>query len=333
MKALSFDGVYVDGDRERKPYEADAYIQQLSQYGVDREFTMARYTFEYLTAHPTWPTEWNFHMVLIAWADYLQTGNADLLSKYYDTLKTKCLMELARPDGLLQGKEPIVDWPGGERDGYAMTTNASAVINAFYYRCLKVMTDVAKITGHDADAADFTRRADQVYESFNSVFWNTANQRYQDAEGKTHSSDHANFFPLAFGLVPEARRAPVTDFVRSRGMAPSVYGAQYLLEALFENGDADTALNLMTTNSSRSWLNMLNDGSTLTTEAWSFGAKGNQDWNHAWGSAPGNIIPRYVLGVRPITAGYGYILIQPQLGQALSHVKGIVPTIRGPVSD
>jgi hypothetical protein len=115
-------------------------------------------------------------------------------------------------------------------------------------------------------------------------------------------------------------------------MPAAVYGAQYLLEALFQSGDADTALGLMTTNSSRSWLNMINLGSTLTDEAWNFADKPNEDWNHPWGAAPGNLIPQFVLGLRPITAGYGQILIQPQLGQTLSWVQGTVPTIRGSVS-
>ena len=48
----------VDGDRERIPYEADAYLNQLAHYGVDREFALARYSHEYLLANPTWPTEW-----------------------------------------------------------------------------------------------------------------------------------------------------------------------------------------------------------------------------------------------------------------------------------
>ncbi len=29
IKATSFAGIFIDGDRERKPYEADAYIDQL----------------------------------------------------------------------------------------------------------------------------------------------------------------------------------------------------------------------------------------------------------------------------------------------------------------
>jgi len=38
VKATSFCGLYVDGDRERVPYEGDAYINQLSHYCVDAEY-------------------------------------------------------------------------------------------------------------------------------------------------------------------------------------------------------------------------------------------------------------------------------------------------------
>jgi hypothetical protein len=132
--------------------------------------------------------------------------------------------------------------------------------------------------------------------------------------------------------VPATNQAAVLNFLHTRAMAPSVYGAQYLLEGLFQNNDSDYALGLMSTNGQRGWLNMLNIGSTLTTEAWDFSFKSNMDWNHAWGAAPANIIPRYILGLRPLEAGFGRVLIQPQLGQTLSIVSGTIPTIRGPLS-
>jgi len=341
MKALSFDNVFVDGDRERKPYEADAYIEQLGSYGVDKEYTIARYSHEYLLANPTWPFEWKFHSIFMAWADYLQTGNTDLLINHYNTLKTKLFLDRARTDGLILGfpnapqtvNSDIVDWPAGERDGYVISgNNYSSVNNAFYYQCLRIMTQIAQLTGHDTDAADFTARANQVYVSFNNVFWNPGTQRYIDGEGITHSAAHANFFPLAFGLVPASNKTAVINFLHTRAMAPSVYGAQYLLEALFQNNDSDYALGLMSTNGQRGWLNMLNIGSTLTTEAWDFAFKPNMDWNHAWGAAPANIIPRYILGLRPLEAGFGRVLIQPQLGQSVNYVHGTIPTLRGPVS-
>jgi len=346
MKALTFDGIYVDGDRERTPYEADTYMHMLSSYAVNNEFTLPRCTFEYLTNHLTWPTEWPMHMVFIAWADYEQTGDPYLMTKYYGFLTNECLLA-GRADpalGLVESypvsgntaSGDLIDWYRiGNTDGYVPGAT-NAVINAFYYRCLTIMEQVAQLTGHTADTSNFAASASLVYSNYNRVFWNAGTQSYIDCEGTNHSSAHANFFPLAFGLVPATNQAAVVNFLNSRiaannGMPPGVYGAQYMLEAMFLAGDADAALDLMTTNGPRSWLNMINIGSTITDEAWSVTNKSNEDWNHAWGAAAGNLIPRYVLGLRPLAAGFGQVLIQPQLGQTLSYAQATIPTIRGPV--
>jgi alpha-L-rhamnosidase len=76
---------------------------------------------------------------------------------------------------------------------------------------------------------------------------------------------------------------------------------------------------------------MLRVGSTITLEAWDDKFKPNQDWNHAWGAVPGNIIPRYLMGVRPLQAGFAKILIQPQPA-SLEKATAAIPTIRGTVS-
>ena len=157
------------------------------------------------------------------------------------------------------------------------------------------------------------------------------NGKYVDGEGSDHSALHANMLPLAAGLVPEEQVESVADFAISRGMACSVYGAQYLLEGLYEAGEAQAALDLMTSKEKRSWNNMMECGSTITMEAWDNKFKPNQDWNHAWGAAPGNIIARFLLGVRPLEPGFKKVLIQPQPA-SLKEVKGVVPTIRGPVT-
>lgn len=344
MKVTTFCGVYVDGDRERTPYEADAYINQLSHYSVDREFATARYSYEYLLDNPTWPTEWRLHFAPIAWADYMATGNADAVAANYASLKSQLLTNWVRAsDGIMVSQtsgtpRDIVDWPAGERDGYEFTT-VNTVVNAFHYQALRHMAQIATVLGNTADAADFTARADMLQTSFNTIFWNAASQLYQDGETATHISAHANFFPLAFGLVPSNRVASVVAFLKTKRMPCSVYGAQYLLEALFEAGEAGYAIGLMADADStykRHWWNMLLEGSTVTLEAWDNDYKSNLDWNHAWGAAPGNIIPRYVLGLKPITPGYGMVEIKPQLGSGaisngLTSVSSVVPTIRGPV--
>ncbi len=334
MKATSFCGIFVDGDRERIPYEADAYINQLSWYAVDRDFSIARYSYEYLLRHSTWPTEWKQHSVMMAWVDYMYTGDKESLEATYDILKQqKTLENRAREDGLLRtdgqkNRNDIVDWPEGERDGYDRR-EVNTVINSFYYLNLNQMADMAQALGRDDDAAAYRDKAAQVKASFNEVLF--SKDVYIDGEGSHHSALHANMLPLAVGLVPEKHIGSVADFVISREMACSVYGAQYLLEGLYRAGKAQAALDLMVSKKKRSWYNMIDAGSTITMEAWDNEFKPNQDWNHAWGAAPANIISRYLLGVRPLEPGFRKALIQPQPA-SLRNVQGIVPSIRGPIT-
>ncbi len=153
---------------------------------------------------------------------------------------------------------------------------------------------------------------------------------YIDGEGSTHSSLHANMLPLAVGLVPEQYKQSVVDFIKSRGMACSVYGAQYLLEGLFKAGEASYAYSLLTATHDRSWWNMIRSGSTISMEAWDMKYKPNSDWNHAWGAVPANIIPGYLWGIQPLEPGFAKAEIQPYMDNlANSEIK--FPTIRGPI--
>jgi hypothetical protein len=80
----------------------------------------------------------------------------------------------------------------------------------------------------------------------------------------------------------------------------------------------------MVSDGDRSWLGMMAQGSTIAMEAWSLKAKPNQDWNHAWGTAPLNIIARYVLGARPTKPGFADHVSKPMAGNL--KVGGVVPT-------
>ena len=75
---------------------------------------------------------------------------------------------------------------------------------------------------------------------------------------------------------------------------------------------------------------MIKGGSTISWEAWDLKYKPNQDWNHAWGAAPANIVPRYMWGIQPKTPGYGVAIIKPQLA-TLTNTSIVVPTIRGQI--
>lgn len=359
IKATSFAGLYIDGDRERIPYEADAYINQLGHYYTDREYSIARRTNEYFINHPTWPTEWILQTPLMFFNDLLFTGNTESVEKFYINLHHKTLVETARHDGLISSENvtdelmlklgfhdanerirDIVDWPPsqkdtgwklatpeGERDGYALV-EINTVVNAFHYRSLVVMSEIAGYLGKSPDSLLYAARAEKVKKAINEKLLDPVKGIYLDGESSDHSSLHANMMPLAFGIVPEEHTGTVVSFIKSRGMACSVYGAQFLLEGLFRAGEAEYAIDLITATHDRSWWNMVASGSTMTMEAWDMKYKPNSDWNHAWGAAPANIIPGYMWGIRPAAPGYGRAVIKPLLGD-LRYSLISVPTIRG----
>ena len=65
-------------------------------------------------------------------------------------------------------------------------------------------------------------------------------------------------------------------------------------------------------------------------ESWGEEDKPFQDWTHAWGAAPANLIPRHLAGIRPIAPGFSKFTVAP-LRSAPEQFFLRAPTIRGPV--
>ncbi len=336
IKATTFAGVFVDGDRERLAYEADAYLTQLSYYAGDADPRMPRVTFDRLMKFPTWPSEWAPQMVFMAYADWMETGDTAWLAAHYAGLKTKLLDERVGPDGLVTSSPEeikhgdIVDWPQHERDHYVFT-RVNTVVNAFHLRALEEMSQLAGGLHKDKEAAEFFDREKKARAAFQEKLFDPARGLYRDGIETDHASLHANLFALDFGLVPAERRPQIAEWLVGRGMAGSVYAAQYLLESLFENNEGSAALSLITAPGDRSWRHMVDSDATITWEAWDQKYKPNQDWNHAWGAAPANLLPRFVLGAQPLTPGWKRAIIQPHPGN-LSSAEGRVPTPLGELS-
>ena len=214
MKATTAFGVYVDGERERLPYEADAYINMLSHFAVDFNPEVARYTTEYLLKHPTWPTEWSLHLPMIAAAEYRATGDKALAARNYDALVAKLIDgQSARfrrfnsrvgNCGLASRRTRWLQrWRRRSQSKQQQVgPMINTVANAFYSQALREMTFLARALDRTSDADEFERKAARVYQSFNATFFDETRGLYVDGEESNHASLHANMFALAFDLVP-----------------------------------------------------------------------------------------------------------------------------------
>ena len=398
IKATSFAGVYVDGYREMKPYEADSYINQLGHYAVDADFMMARRTQEYLLDNGTWPTEWTMHSIFMAYHDYMQTGDKIFLLDNYEKLKKRSLLGLSgrnllissanQTSGLLaaagvkaQEIKDIVDWPINERDDYEMVPvrpllyvtirikiilknvrlnlvkflgfdsayklyledvsnlknelklvhPTNTVVNAFHYAALSKLAFLAEELGKMDEAVFYKNRSENLRDSIQELLFDSNGKLFLDAIGSSHSSKQANVFALNFGLVPTDDLDNVIDLIIASEKG-SVYLYQYLLEALYENNRSKEAFLVLTATNSRSWYGMVSMlGSSMTTESWNFDINPNMDMSHAWATAPVNIIPRYLVGIRPLSPRYKRFVVSP-MDAELEFYKMRLPTLEGNIT-
>ena len=333
VKACVPFGLYIDGNRERMPYEADSYITALSHFAVDANYSACRLSILWSLDHPTWPTEWRLLMPELVKVYLLYSGDLKTVRGWYDRLKPFLLSACLDERGLLTAKRypdgirDIVDWPEKERDGYEMK-DVNFVPNAFRHLALLDMAYLAEETGHADDAAKYRAEAKALNDRLHEFMFDGS--LFVDSPGSKHHSVHSQMAAVCTGVIREEEKASVAEFLKGKGMACSVYGAQYLLDACFELGLGEHAVELMTSDDLRSWRNMLRAGATVTMEAWDNSVKPNQDWNHSWATAPANVVARRLFGIRPLAWGFTRFCVEPDLN-VLKNGFYRQPTPVGPI--
>ncbi len=316
--ASAFD-MYVDGNRERLPYEGDMYVTQLSHFSCGRCYSIAKNTIANFFRYPTWPTEYVLLTPVLVRDYLLYSGDEKSVKEWLPGLDAKLLPECTDSEGFVSGdgkkNRDIIDWPAGERDHYEFG-KVNFVTNCFLYNALNAMSE---LTG----SPDYRVRALGLKSALRSRMFR--NGRFVDSPGSVHTSLQTAALAIQSGVAEIPEYPALNAVILERGMACSVFGAQFLLEACFRSGLWDHALRLMTSHGLRSWINMLEKGATITMEAWDDSLKPNQDWNHAWATAPANILPRFLCGIRPVSPGFGTFSIDPHLA-GLEYVKCLIPT-------
>jgi alpha-L-rhamnosidase len=143
------------------------------------------------------------------------------------------------------------------------------ISTAFFYFYCTTLERHARLLGRKEDAVRFAQLGEKVREGFQRRFFDPAANAYQ---GRTQTS---YVLPLAFGLVPQERRAAV-----ARNLAEDVLikhdghttcgfmGVQWILTVLSETGHHDAACRILTRTRRPSWGYMLSKGATTMWERW-----------------------------------------------------------------
>lgn len=314
MKATSAFGYYIDGERERQPYEGDALSNMLGDLCCGGAANTAKRTIDWLLKVPTWFNEWRFITVLLVREYLLYTGDQASVTQWLPQLEKHIAQfvpeenDLMR-DATLEEKDAglylrdLIDWPPAERDDYELG-KFNLTPNCYYF---EVMQTMYQLTGKN----EYKIAAEKVKAAILKNFRN--GELFIDSIGSTHTALHSLLYPAYFKIADLSEN--MKNALVAKGMSCSVYTAHFLVEYCFDNGLVDHAYKLLLSNDLRSWSNMIAKGATIAMEAWDDTLKPNQDWNHAWGAAPANLIPRCIAGIKPLEPGFKRFAVTPHPGE------------------
>ena len=312
-------------------------------------------------------TSYSMYHVLSVASYYLYSGDIDFAQAQYQVIKNQLAYNRSLVDpnlGLLitgaGGEGRDWDFYDGGKPG------AVTAYNAIYY---KALTDAAYLARElverrpgdpaaatwQADADTWSAQAAALKERINATLFDSARGVYKlaDRDNQNHPGNavpqDANSEVILFDIAPESAHDGILDWLRANlwgafGSQPFSPDANYStvispfisgkeVDARFMAGDADGALDLI----HLMWDQMVKpDGPYFTGTVWE---KLNQDGTdvdanaslaHGWGSGPTSSLSGFLLGARPVTAGYETWIIEPQPGD-VEWAQGRIPTPSGAI--
>jgi alpha-L-rhamnosidase len=285
-------------------------------------------------ATPAWDAFW----FVIPWESYTRYGNLAALATTYPAMQRYLDRWIPR-------------WTGKDGDAYAYTLTAglgdwvppegvptvnAIVSTAYYARLARIAADAARALGKADDAVRYERLFASIRTDFNARFL-SPDGVYREKETDPFVQT-AQILPLAFGLVPDERRAALADrladdITKARGghAYVGVIGARYVLPVLTETGHHDLACAVATQTSEPSWGYWTDvAGFTALGEHWPATTRSR---NHHFFGAVVQWFYEALAGIRPLSPGYERIEFKPEIPRSgLDWVKASYESVRGTVA-
>ncbi len=191
------------------------------------------------TASPDWGTA----MTQGPWFIYQYYGDTGILKEFYPDMKTwvNYISNIAVDHIVPHG---LGDWcPPGSNVNIDCPVPLSST--AFHYLDLTILTNTARLLGHDSDAETYGDIREKVREAFN--------YRFLDRENNCYGSQTANAMAIQLGLAPHDRRHDIAASLARQVNADNngflqtgIFGLGRIFPALAENGQEETAWHLFT---------------------------------------------------------------------------------------
>jgi alpha-L-rhamnosidase len=268
---------------------------------------------------------WESAVLLIPWFVYQHCGDMGILTNNYAAMKGYVDYETSVASG------NIVSYGLGDWEPASTVTPTPVMDTGYYYEGALIVAQTAAMLGKTADSQTYSNLASQINAAFNSSFFNPTNSQYSGATLTGQSCAlyqgfvNSNQIPaVANVLVNSVKQAGTT-------MDTGILGSKYLLRALCDSGQSDTAIALAMQTNYPSWGYQIGNGATTLWETWS-GAGSGDSLNHIMFGDISAWFIEYLAGIRPGTPGYKTILIKPEITGALNWAQATHDSPYGMIS-
>ncbi len=293
---------------------------------------------------------WGDACVMVPWAMYQASGDLDILRDNYEMMK-KYVRACRFWAGFGLGKGRYIwqmpgvfsfgDWLASDSPKMSQWQARNKWTGTASLRNTSAITArVARLLGKDDEAERFADLSAKVADAYRSVF--------TDGSGKLKNEFQTGYvLPIHFGIFEgdEKRRAAenLARMVKENDycIATGFPGTPYILFALADNGQEETAFRMLTNTKCPSWLYEVRVGGTTIWERWNGldengfplkvedGTDNMISYNHYASGAVGDFLYRRVAGLEATSPAYRTFRVKPVPGGGITSAAAEVDTPYG----
>ena len=251
--------------------------------------------------------DWTSTIAIIPWNLYLFYGDTKPLEDCYENIKRYVDYVDRRSPGHLSS------WGRGDWVPVRSQSSLELTSSVYFYVDATILARAAALFGREADRKHYEALAGEIRGAINDKYLDRATGIYASGT-QTELS-----VPLMWGVVPEEMVAKVAGNL-ARKVAEAgfhldvgVLGAKAILNALSENGHAETAYKVAVQDTYPSWGWWIVNGATTLLENWNLEATRDISDNHMMFGEIGGWFFKGLGGIKPDpeAPGFKHILLRP----------------------
>ena len=286
------------------------------------------------------PGGWGSAIIEIPYQIYMHYGDVSVLKQYYGNMRRYIDYLDAHTEFGLVTTDKVGEWCLGEwcapiilypekdiTTHNQQTFIPAAMVNTYFaIKSLNRLSEIARIIGRCDDADEYLSKAELRKKAVTAAYFNAIDGNFlMNVQG-------ANAFAVDLGLGNEKTYRNMVDYYRKLGHYDTgIFATDILTRLLFERGDVDLAIELLTGDGPQGFENWRRCGATTFREYWD--NEKSRSHNHPMFGAVTAYLFEFVLGIRqqPGTAGYSSLIIEPLATDKIKYASGSMEAPHGAV--